>query len=489
MVMSGMHQELWTNTFKCHSTWFPLEMKDAYLLCRSEACTAFLLSPQPSKGGEPRAALFLGSTFVNQDGRSSSLTAPNGPSQQAVIRGALSVAELRPQQVQALEMHGTGTSLGDPIEVGAALAVFSGRAATLRLTAAKSRVGHSEAAAGASGIAQAAVQLVNASSAAIVHLRSINPLVASLVQAHVGAGNSQPLLPRQYSQHPAAASSPLASTGVSAFAFQGTNAHALLCQQDLPTSSIHAAANSSPGQRWLRQRLWFAPRPHSLLGRLVSTARPAVEVAALLSMARHAYLLDHRVAGRAILPGAAMYEAGWAAGQLLANPSLAFGQGPALCDISIPSPLLLRAGGRSVFLHMSTAIPSGSVRLSSGTGTPQILHLWGAHQWVVSVTPPLRSNNQLSINLSCFLQSTQHTMEGPGHGRHASSLARLGFLRDLQRSFFAMHPAVTDNVTQTCAALVKPQVNQARTRIPVGVGAFGGKFDFNLAVPLFGLYS
>ena len=57
-----------------------------------------------------------------QDGRSSSLTAPNGPAQQDVIRAALAAAER--SALQALEMHGTGTSLGDPIEMGAACAVI-----------------------------------------------------------------------------------------------------------------------------------------------------------------------------------------------------------------------------------------------------------------------------------------------------------------------------------------------------------------------------
>lgn len=61
-----------------------------------------------------------------QDGRSSSLTAPNGPSQQSVIRGALAEADLAAEQVTGLEMHGTGTALGDPIETGAISAVLSG---------------------------------------------------------------------------------------------------------------------------------------------------------------------------------------------------------------------------------------------------------------------------------------------------------------------------------------------------------------------------
>lgn len=65
--------------------------------------------------------------LVPQDGRSSSLTAPNGPSQQEVIREALEDGQLEPCQVGALEMHGTGTALGDPIEIGALCAVFQAR--------------------------------------------------------------------------------------------------------------------------------------------------------------------------------------------------------------------------------------------------------------------------------------------------------------------------------------------------------------------------
>lgn len=59
-----------------------------------------------------------------QDGRSSSLTAPNGPSQQEVIRTALAAGGAEPSGLLGLEMHGTGTALGDPIEMGAANAVL-----------------------------------------------------------------------------------------------------------------------------------------------------------------------------------------------------------------------------------------------------------------------------------------------------------------------------------------------------------------------------
>lgn len=94
---------------------------DGYV--RAETCIVLLLSagappgaaaPAAAAGGQGPGAVpssssaILRSTFVNQDGRSSSLTAPNGPAQQAVMRGALAAAGLEPGQIMGLEMHGTG---------------------------------------------------------------------------------------------------------------------------------------------------------------------------------------------------------------------------------------------------------------------------------------------------------------------------------------------------------------------------------------------
>ena len=74
--------------------------------------------------GDRVLAIIRGSA-VNQDGRSGGLTAPNGPAQEAVVRGALGVGEIEPGIVSYIETHGTGTPLGDPIEVGALGAVFA----------------------------------------------------------------------------------------------------------------------------------------------------------------------------------------------------------------------------------------------------------------------------------------------------------------------------------------------------------------------------
>ena len=63
--------------------------------------------------------LHVAGSAYNQAGRSSGLTAPNGPAQTALVKTALAVAQLTSQDVALISMHGTGTPLGDPIEVGA----------------------------------------------------------------------------------------------------------------------------------------------------------------------------------------------------------------------------------------------------------------------------------------------------------------------------------------------------------------------------------
>ena len=112
---------------------------DGYV--RAENCIAFLLeaiditASAAAAGGEgdqpppllSSTRVVIRGSAVNQDGRSSSLTAPNGPAQQGAIRAALLAGDVEAGAVGLLEMHGTGTPLGDPIEVGAAVAVLQVR--------------------------------------------------------------------------------------------------------------------------------------------------------------------------------------------------------------------------------------------------------------------------------------------------------------------------------------------------------------------------
>ena len=178
---------------------------DGYV--RGEACVVLELRAL-ERGGEGDACVVVHSgslvaSAVNQDGRSSSLTAPNGPSQQRAIRSALRTASMDASAVDGLEMHGTGTSLGDPIEVGAAHAVLvesnsATRLAPLTMSAMKSCMGHTEPAAGAVGLLHAVLGAGALSARGIVHLKAINPHLASLTRNATSRAVDAMALPRQH---------------------------------------------------------------------------------------------------------------------------------------------------------------------------------------------------------------------------------------------------------------------------------------------------
>lgn len=191
---------------------------DGYV--RGEACAVLQLG----SGAPAPALLLLAGSAVGQDGRSSALTAPSGPAQVQIVQATLAAALAglgRGFQLVGVELHGTGTGLGDPIEAGALSTALAGtRAAGAMplprvLTAAKSMVGHGETAAGSSGIMHALHQLDAAMAPGLTHLRAANPLVAAALGRPGGW-----LLPRQQSGRPGAAADGLAAAGVSAFAFQ-----------------------------------------------------------------------------------------------------------------------------------------------------------------------------------------------------------------------------------------------------------------------------
>ncbi|RPJ17495.1 MAG: polyketide synthase, partial [Chloroflexi bacterium] len=124
---------------------------------RGEGCGVLVLKrlSDALADGDNVLALIRGAA-INHDGKSSGLTVPNGQAQQAVIQAALADSGgIEPHQVQFVETHGTGTQLGDPIEVRAlAAALGKGRSADqpLLLGSVKANIGHLEAAAGMAGL-------------------------------------------------------------------------------------------------------------------------------------------------------------------------------------------------------------------------------------------------------------------------------------------------------------------------------------------------
>ena len=143
---------------------------DGYV--RSEGCGILVLKrlSDAERDGDRICAIISGSA-VNQDGASSGLTVPNGGAQQRLIGATLARAGLTGGDVDYLEAHGTGTPLGDPIEVQAAAAAYgASRDANrpLLMGSVKSNIGHLELAAGVACGAHAANSSVVARTAGVL---------------------------------------------------------------------------------------------------------------------------------------------------------------------------------------------------------------------------------------------------------------------------------------------------------------------------------
>ncbi|MDA8140134.1 MAG: beta-ketoacyl synthase N-terminal-like domain-containing protein [Desulfobacteraceae bacterium] len=156
----------------------------------------------------------LSGSAVNQNGgRAQTLTAPHPEAQEEVIRAACQEAGIAPQQITYVECHGTGTKIGDPIEVSAIQnTVAKERAGLCYLGAVKSNLGHLESAAGMAGLIKAVLALNFGAIPPNLHLNRPNPFIDFGSHPIQVVTQQTPL-------------DPLAYTGISSFGFGGTNAH------------------------------------------------------------------------------------------------------------------------------------------------------------------------------------------------------------------------------------------------------------------------
>ena len=188
----------------------------------SEGCGILVLKrlADAQRDGDRVWALIRG-TAINQDGRSQGLTAPNGPAQERVIRRALARSGLSPHDIDAIEAHGTGTQLGDPIEAGALAAVFAAdRDANrpLYVGSSKSNVGHTQAAAGVASVMKLALSLQHECLPKTLHAETASP--------HIDWQRSRLQLLQEATPWPRC--DRVRRAGVSSFGISGTNAHAVI---------------------------------------------------------------------------------------------------------------------------------------------------------------------------------------------------------------------------------------------------------------------
>ncbi|MGY4710702.1 SDR family NAD(P)-dependent oxidoreductase [Mycolicibacterium sp. CBM1] len=256
---------------------------DGYV--RGEGCGVIVVKrlEDAIRDGDRIRAVIRGSA-VNSDGASGGLTVPNGVAQQRVITEALERAGLTPGDIGYLEAHGTGTSLGDPIEVQAAAAALGkGRAADqpLLIGSAKTNIGHLEAAAGVAGVLKVVLALEH--SELPKHLNFKNPS-PHIPWDRIPVRAVEEAMAWERGERPRIA-------GVSSFGFSGTNAHVILeeAPQPVPTTPpadapdprrfmvlpLSARTPAALVQTAEQYRSWLGEHPEATLADVCLTAGTA----------------------------------------------------------------------------------------------------------------------------------------------------------------------------------------------------------------------
>jgi acyl transferase domain-containing protein/acyl-CoA synthetase (AMP-forming)/AMP-acid ligase II/acyl carrier protein/short-subunit dehydrogenase len=191
---------------------------DGYV--RSEGCGLVLLKrlEDAKKDGDNILGI-IKSSAINQDGRSNGLTAPNSQSQKTVIKQAVNLAGIKQEDISYIECHGTGTALGDPIEVNALRDVFANGDIneTCIIGSVKANIGHLESAAGVAGFIKTLLAIQNEKIPQQVNFNSINPSIELGKHLKIVTKNQQWPAKEKIA-------------GISAFSFGGSNAHVILAQ-------------------------------------------------------------------------------------------------------------------------------------------------------------------------------------------------------------------------------------------------------------------
>ncbi|WP_433262056.1 SDR family NAD(P)-dependent oxidoreductase [Actinosynnema sp. CS-041913] len=200
---------------------------------RGEGAAVVVLKPLRAAlaDGDDVYAVIRGSA-VNNDGATPGLTVPGPETQAAVVRAAQRRAGVDAEAVQYVELHGTGTPVGDPVEAAGLGAVFAGRPAPLAVGSVKTNIGHLEGAAGIAGLLKAILSIRHRELPGSLNFATPNPRIPldeHGLTVHTG-----------HSGWPHAGR-PLVA-GVSSFGMGGTNCHLVVSEPPAPVKDGSGAA-------------------------------------------------------------------------------------------------------------------------------------------------------------------------------------------------------------------------------------------------------
>jgi phthiocerol/phenolphthiocerol synthesis type-I polyketide synthase C len=191
---------------------------DGYV--RGEGGAVIILKPLEDAlaAGDPIRAVILGSG-VNSDGRTIGLSLPGEEAQASLLRSVYGRAGIAPDDLAFIEMHGTGTPVGDPIEAAAVgRALGQSRREPLPIGSVKSNIGHLEPASGMAGLLKAALALDRGILPPTLHCETPNPSIAFEALNLRLVRDAEPI----------ARAGAARCAGVNSFGFGGTNAHVVL---------------------------------------------------------------------------------------------------------------------------------------------------------------------------------------------------------------------------------------------------------------------
>lgn len=236
---------------------------------------------QAERDGDRIYAKILG-TATNHGGRSASLTAPNPRAQASLIREAIADANVDPKTISYIELHGTGTPLGDPIEFEGLMMALSQDSVSGRahcgLGSVKSNIGHLELAAGVAGTIKVVLQMQHQTLAPSLHSANINPKIAIETSPFYLVQERQSWVPTTDSS---GCSAPLRA-GVSSFGAGGMNAHLILENYPQPAAAtqnsdepvlivLSARTREQLSQQVRRLQVWLSQNPTTEIRSLAYT--------------------------------------------------------------------------------------------------------------------------------------------------------------------------------------------------------------------------
>ncbi|MDC8758415.1 amino acid adenylation domain-containing protein [Janthinobacterium fluminis] len=214
-----------------------------------EGVGAVLLKPlaQAIADGDHIYGVIKG-TAVNHGGRTNGFTVPDPRAQAELIRTALSNAGVAPQAVSYIEAHGTGTALGDPIEIAGLVQAFGApcdAAPHCAIGSAKSNIGHCEAAAGIAGLTKVLLQMQHRTLVKNLHCEQLNPNIdfsrTPFAVQTATAPWPRPLVPGDDGPRESAR-----IAGISSFGAGGANAHIIVEEYEAPARSAVAVTAERP---------------------------------------------------------------------------------------------------------------------------------------------------------------------------------------------------------------------------------------------------